>query len=96
MTIKDVEYEEDKESFPAEAYRTNVKEWRGIAFRVLGWERIMDRFGEMEQIGRTGFVAIHMVGDNRVYLVEPKDLTPLKDAEFCTSCGQIGCGHSNV
>ncbi len=94
MTIKDVEYEEDKDTFPAEAYR--MVGYPGIAFRVLGWEKEMDRFGEMEQVGRTGLVAVHMVGDNRVYMTYPVDLTPLKEKEFCDSCGQISCGHSNV
>lgn len=95
MTIKDVEYEEDLDTFPDNAY-TIPAHWKGIAFRVLGWEREMDRFGELEQVGRTGLVAVHMVGDNHVYFVRPNELEPLIPGEYCNECGQIGCAHGNV
>jgi hypothetical protein len=95
MTIKDAEYEEDKDAFPHDAY--TIKGWgKGIAFRVLGWEREMDRFAEMEQVGRTGLVAVHMVGDNKVYFEQVSNLVPLKDEDYCQNCGQVGCGHTNV
>lgn len=94
MTIKDCEYEEDLNAFPDDAYA--VRGFKGVAFRALGWEKEMDRFGEMEQIGRTGLVAVHMVGDNHVYLVPYSDLMPLTPDEYCNECGQIGCAHGNV
>lgn len=37
-----------------------------------------------------------MVGDDREHIVEIDALSPLDLTEFCTSCGQIGCGHSNL
>jgi hypothetical protein len=50
----------------------------------------------MEQVGRTGLVAVHMVGDNKVYFEQVSNLVPLKDEDYCQSCGQVGCGHTNV
>ena len=80
-------YEPD-DAFSADAYR--VDGWDGIAFRVLGWE--LDSDEDTEWTGtyeRTGQVAVHMVGDDRVFLVDPDDLTPLRDGEYCPECGQI-------
>src|SRR5271157_1498540 len=36
----------------------------------------------------------HMVGDDRVFTFDLSDVTPIKDSEFCHSCGQIGCRHN--
>lgn len=37
-----------------------------------------------------------MVGDDREWSVEPADLTPLDDDDYCAGCGQIGCGHGGA
>lgn len=34
-----------------------------------------------------------MVGDDRGHVVDVSDLTKLDDNQFCSECGQIGCGH---
>lgn len=34
-----------------------------------------------------------MVGDDREHIVDVEDLIPINEDEFCSSCGQIGCGH---
>lgn len=36
---------------------------------------------------------IRMVGDDRVYEVDPDDCTPLAEDAFCADCGQLGCSH---
>jgi hypothetical protein len=33
-----------------------------------------------------------MVGDDREHEVDPDDLVMLDDDDYCSSCGQIGCG----
>lgn len=47
-----------------------------------------------EDTVRDGFVAVVMVGDDRVHLVDHDDISPLKASEYCHTCGQIGCGHN--
>lgn len=41
----------------------------------------------------TGMVIAHMVGDDRPHMVDPEDLVPIEDEDYCPGCGQIGCGH---
>ena len=38
-------------------------------------------------------VRLCMVGDDRVYVFNEADLEPLRENEFCGTCGQIGCAH---
>lgn len=40
----------------------------------------------------TGRIIVCMVGDDRHHSVDPTDITPLDDDDYCGSCGQIGCG----
>ncbi len=44
----------------------------------------------------TGRLIVVMVGDDREWSVEPADLTPLDDDDYCAGCGQIGCGHGGA
>ena len=84
-------YESD-EAFSKNAYITN--NWRGIAWRVLGWETEPDEDTEWsgyEQ--RTGRIVAVMVGDDRHFAFEPDQLTPIKREEYCGICGQVGCYH---
>lgn len=41
----------------------------------------------------TGMVRAVMVGDDRVHIVDPDDLTEIDEDDYCSGCGQIGCGH---
>ena len=34
-----------------------------------------------------------MVGDDRVHEIDVDDLTLIGEDDYCSSCGQIGCGH---
>lgn len=66
----------------------------GIAFWVMGWETEPDE--ETEWTGyenRTGRVVVRMVGDDRNYIVEESDITPIERKDYCSECGQIGCSH---
>jgi len=38
-----------------------------------------------------GRVRAVMVGDDHEWLVDPSDLTPIADEDYCSGCGQIGC-----
>lgn len=37
---------------------------------------------------------VHMVGDDRRFVVDLHDCTVITEDEFCWGCGQIGCAHS--
>lgn len=85
-------YEKDDAAFPATAYRVNTRAGSGVAWYVLGWETEPDEDTEwsgMEQ--RTGRVVAVMVGDDRKHSIDPDDLTPLAEEDYCPGCGQIGC-----
>lgn len=41
-------------------------------------------------------VVVRMVGDDRLFVVDPDDVTPLAEQEFCDSCGQLGCAHASA
>jgi hypothetical protein len=83
---------EDADEYTAPAYR--VKGYAGVAFRVLGWQTEATEdtawSGDRE---RTGQLCVYMVGDDRVFVVDPADVTALHDGDYCTECGQIGCAH---
>lgn len=34
-----------------------------------------------------------MVGDDRVHEIDVDDLTEISEDDYCSGCGQIGCGH---
>ena len=40
----------------------------------------------------TGMARMVMVGDDRVHIVDPEDISEIPEDSFCRSCGQIGCG----
>lgn len=75
--------------------RYAVEGWRGIAFYLLGY--VERETADTEWTGvreaDTDYVRAVMVGDDREHEVEVCDLTPIGDADYCSSCGQIGCGH---
>ena len=52
-----------------------------------------DPYGEGEWFDDTdGMVIAVMVGDDREWKVDPSDLTEIGSEDYCSSCGQIGCG----
>lgn len=74
-----------------------VSGYRGIAFYVVGPEMEAqpigpDDFGDDWDFVDTGNLIVCMVGDDRHHSIDPDDITPLDDDEYCGSCGQIGCG----
>ena len=82
-------YEADK-TIPA---HVTVNGWgKGIAFYTLGWETEPDEDTEWSGIeNRTGNIIVCMVGDDRYFSIDPSDITPLKEGEYCPECGQTGC-----
>jgi len=89
-------YEADEAAFPADAY--TVDGWgEGVAWRVLGWETEPDEDTEWSGSAvRTGLAVCVMIGDDRHFPVDPKDLTPLEREEYCGECGQVGCCHDGL
>lgn len=73
-----------------------VATYPGIAFWVGGPtidtiydENIDDTYDEI----REGFYDCMMVGDDRIHIVDVDDMRFLEGEEYCSVCGQIGCGH---
>ena len=75
------------------AAHVEVKGYRKIAWRLLGWEVRPDEdtFWSGYQ-SRTGSLVVVMVGDDRHVAVDPDEVTPIDRETFCTCCGQVGCG----
>lgn len=91
-TFRRHRYENDDKTFWGDAYE--VGNYRGIAWRVLGWELEPDEDTEWSGIyNRTGQVLAIMVGDDRVFTFDKDELHPISVEQFCGSCGQIGCTH---
>lgn len=83
-------YEIDHDSFPSDYYQTAI--YPGISFYVLGWETEPDEDTEWTGMeNRTGRVLAVMVGDDYRHSLDPDDLQPLANDQFCRDCGQIGC-----
>ena len=79
--------------YGGDAYQVNG--WSGIAFAIWGWETEPDNNTEWSGYeNRTGNLIAVMIGDDRKFSIEPSDVSPIADTEYCHTCGQIGCGHS--
>ena len=90
--MKRPRYEIDEKTWPANAY--TVERYRGVAWRVYGWETAPTEDTEWDGLEeRTGQVVCVMVGDDRRFTFDPDELTPLGDLDYCASCGQVGCEH---
>jgi len=78
------------------AYR--VEGYGGVAWRVIGHEEALDEDYEWTGIKTVieDRVVAHMIGDDRDFTFGVDELTPIEDDEFCSECGQIGCGHGNA
>lgn len=53
-----------------------------------------DVYGEGEWVDdlESNMARVIMVGDDRIHEVDADELTELADDEYCSGCGQIGCG----
>jgi hypothetical protein len=80
---------EDAPEYDADAY--TVKGWSGIAWYVRGWETEPN-----EDTERTGNLVCTMIGDDRHFSFESKDVTPLEREAYCGECGQVGCTHDGL
>jgi len=88
MTTK--HYEKEAGEFPG-AY--TIDGWRGIAWYILGHETELDEDTEWSGYEtRTGNLIAVMVGDDRLFSVDPSTVHPIPEGSFCPECGQIGCG----
>lgn len=77
---------------PGDAVR--VEGMPGVAFRVEGmptWRGPDYEWSGVEYVNPSRRL-VHMVGDDRTFDYETAILTTLDDDDFCSSCGQIGCG----
>lgn len=85
-------YEPDDKTFSADAY--TVAGYTGIAWAVLGWQTEPNADTEWTgQEDRTGKVVASMVGDDRQFLFDVNELTPISSYDYCGTCGQIRCSH---
>jgi len=77
---------------PGEAVR--VEGMPGIAFRVEGMPTL--RLSSFEWSGieyvNPARRLVHMVGDDRTFDYDCDILSSLDDDDYCSSCGQVGCG----
>lgn len=73
--------------------RYSVKGYGGIAFYLIGYEKIRDEDYEWTGIeyDNPERVQAVMVGDDRVHIIDVEDLTVIGEDEYCPECGQIGC-----
>jgi len=74
--------------------RYRVQGWPAVAVYPLGYKLVRDEDWEWSGIETEDrdWARVIMVGDDAVHLVEVCDLVPLDDSEYCSGCGQIGCG----
>ena len=73
--------------------RYAVAEYGGVAFYYDGPETKPDEDTEWSGIeNETGMVRMVMVGDDRVHIIDPDDVSVIADEDYCSGCGQIGCG----
>lgn len=69
-----------------------VESWRiGVAVSVLGVPVVEEEDGSMVDEHDGEFVAVVMVGDDAVHLVERDDLRAIERGAYCSCCGQVGC-----
>ena len=84
---------EDAPEYDADAY--TVAGWgAGIAWSVYGWETEPDEDTEWSGYEvRTGNLVVCMIGDDRLFAVDPDDVTAIDEDAYCHECGQVGCCH---
>lgn len=89
-------WENDETAYPSDsAYQ--VEGYRGIAWRVFGWETEADEDTEWTGIeNRTGKLVCVMIGDDRRFTFDPDEVKQIAREEYCGVCGQIGCCHDGL
>lgn len=50
--------------------------------------------GEWVDDVESGMVNVVMIGDDAKHVVDISDLTEIDDEDYCSDCGQLGCGWS--
>lgn len=74
--------------------RFAVADSPGVAFYLKGLDTEPDEDTEWSGYEvETGMVQMVMVGDDRVHIIDPEDVSPIADEDYCHGCGQIGCTH---
>lgn len=63
--------------------------WRFAAAQV---SVMYDEWGDDVDQELTGMVWMVMIGDDRRWLFDPEDVSEIDDEDYCSGCGQIGCG----
>jgi len=70
--------------------RYTVVGYGGVAWYINSYETVYDQDGF--EYTNNERVVCTMVGDDRKFIFDVEDLTELDDSEYCSECGQIGCG----
>jgi hypothetical protein len=72
--------------------RYRVAHYPGVAFWYAGPQiELYDDGGDEPAERQTGMALMVMVGDDRRHVVDPEDVSPLAEEDYCHSCGQVGC-----
>lgn len=73
-----------------------VRDSNAVAWVLWGMETEPDEDTEWSGCENdTGKVLVCMVGDDHYSAVDPDDIGPvLEDEDYCSGCGQVGCGWS--
>lgn len=64
----------------------------GVAWHAIAYEPMYDEYGDEDGYTTDTIIAV-MVGDNRRFRIPTEDCIPITNDEYCSQCGQIGCGH---
>lgn len=85
-----------------------VENYNGVAFWVDDWAKeikeeiftfLDEESGELNwgwdevEIVSDRMVECYMVGDDKKFVFDLDELTPISINDFCGSCGQVGCAH---
>lgn len=71
-----------------------VKGHAGMAFYFIKLETEPDEDTDWSGYeAPTGKAIVCMVGDDYKWSVDPEDISPLDDEDFCHGCGSMDCGH---
>ena len=86
VTVDDCEPE-----YPSDT-RYTVDGYKGVAFHAYGWHTEPDEDTHWSGYSvRTGNLIMVMVGDDFPHQIDPDDVSPIPDSDYCHECGQIGC-----
>ena len=70
-----------------------ISAYKGLACWIVGDQTEPDQDTEWTGIEtKTGRLVARMVGDDHLFICDPEDISTLDDSDFCSECGQVGCG----